>query len=376
MDDVTETTQRIARLTPLADVLARIDAQVKPVAPRVVALAEAAGRVLAGDVIAGPRPPVAVALRDGWALSSEQTTGASSYAPAQLAPATRIDAGEPMPTGADAVAPLDSVIMVGDRAEITAAVGAGEGVLPPGGDIGPQSLLARAGARLTRLRAGVLAAAGVRRVAIHEPLVRLVRARPGGDPVIDAGMDLVAGEITAAGGCVLRGDANAAPAGLEQALADQAASAIVAIGGTGAGRHDGSIFALARLGRVEAHGIALSPGETAALGFVGARPVLLLPGRIDATLAAWLAVGRHLQARLSAHTEAEPARKLKLGRKVASALGLAELVPVRVADGMAEPIASGYVPLSALLEADGWILVPPLSEGYPPGAEVVVRPWL
>jgi molybdopterin biosynthesis enzyme len=37
---------------------------------------------------------------------------------------------------------------------------------------------------------------------------------------------------------------------------------------------------LARLGQVEAHGIAVSPGETAAFGFAGARPVLLIPGRL------------------------------------------------------------------------------------------------
>jgi molybdopterin molybdotransferase len=50
-------------------------------------------------------------------------------------------------------------------------------------------------------------------------------------------------------------------------------------------------------------------------------------------------------------------------------------VPVRTYDGGAEPIASGYVPLSALAQADGWVFVPADSEGYPPGAEVVIRPW-
>jgi molybdopterin biosynthesis enzyme len=66
---------------------------------------------------------------------------------------------------------------------------------------------------------------------------------------------------------------------------------------------------------------------------------------------------------------------MSLARKVASTLGLAELVPVRIRDGAVEPIGSGYVPLSALAEADGWILVPADSEGYPPGAEVVIRTW-
>ena len=31
--------------------------------------------------------------------------------------------------------------------------------------------------------------------------------------------------------------------------------------------------------------------------------------------------------------------------------------------------------MQALARAEGWILVPADSEGYPPGARVVVRPW-
>ena len=45
--------------------------------------------------------------------------------------------------------------------------------------------------------------------------------------------------------------------------------------------------------------IAVSPGETAAFGFVGTRPVLLMPGRLDSALAIWLLIGRHIIAKLS-----------------------------------------------------------------------------
>src|SRR5437588_7820661 len=89
------TTQRIARLTPLDEVLARIDALIEPVAPREVAMAVACGRILAADVIVPGHPQVPLALRDGWAVSSDLTTDASSYAPAPLRVAIRIDAGEP-----------------------------------------------------------------------------------------------------------------------------------------------------------------------------------------------------------------------------------------------------------------------------------------
>jgi molybdopterin molybdotransferase len=158
-------------------------------------------------------------------------------------------------------------------------------------------------------------------------------------------------------------------------LRDESAQAVIAIGGTGAGRNDASVFVLARLGRVEAHGIALSPGATAAFGMIGTRPVLLLPGRVDAALAVWLLLGQRMLARLTGSREAPAAVSARLTRKVASNLWLAELIPVRLRDGEAEPLGSGYLPLQTLARADGWILVPPDREGHPAGAGVMVRAW-
>ena len=201
-----------------------------------------------------------------------------------------------------------------------------------------------------------------------------MRTRPAGDAVLDAICALVASAIGSTGAVVLDQRADVA-LDLPTALRREDADAVIAVGGTGSGRRDRSVQSLAAAGRVEAHGIAISPGETAAFGVVGSRPVLLLPGRLDAALAAWLLLGRQMLARLSGSIEDEPATKARLTRKIASTLGLAEVVPVRTYDGGAEPIASGYVPLSALAQADGWVFVPADSEGYPPGAEVVIRPW-
>jgi molybdopterin molybdotransferase len=152
------------------------------------------------------------------------------------------------------------------------------------------------------------------------------------------------------------------------------ADMVVAYGSPLSGSADVSVRMLARAGEVAVHGIAISPGETAAFGFVAGRPVLLVPGRIDAAFAVWHLLGARILARLAGYIEDVPVVKAPLARKVSSSLGLAELVPVRLRDRKAEPIASGYLPLSALAQADGWILIPPESEGYPPGAEVVIRP--
>jgi molybdopterin molybdotransferase len=369
--------QRIARLTPVSDVLERIDALVRPVTPRAAPRHLAIGRTLAEDVVAqAGLPAVARALRDGFAVRAEATTDASAYAPAPLSAPHRVDVGDLLPAGTDAIAPVDAIAIRDNRCEALTPITPGEGVLEPEGDVRRGAILRRAGERLRGVDDAVLAIAGIDSVVVREPRIRVTSGRAGGDAVLDAACALIARAIVAAGGAV----SEASGPGLQAAdfatvLGDASPDAIIAIGGTGSGSTDRAVRTLRRLGRVEAHGFALAPGETAALGFVGSRSVLLLPGRVDAALAVWLTVGRHLLARLAGGSEDTPTTNASLVRKVASPLGLSEVVPVRVHDGVAEPLASGYWPLGIIAQADGWILVPPESEGYPAGAEVVVRSW-
>ena len=115
--------QRIVRLTPLHAVLACIQSRVTPVAPRRSALAFAQGATLAEDVVSAERPQRAIALRDGFAVEAAAIADAGPYMPVPLTLiARRIDAGDALPSGTDAVAPLDAIALRGDRAEAVAAV--------------------------------------------------------------------------------------------------------------------------------------------------------------------------------------------------------------------------------------------------------------
>src|SRR5258707_275613 len=115
--------------------------------------------------------------------------------------------------------------------------------------------------------------------------LRIVPARPDHDPVIAAIVSLLAHAVEAAGGAVITApDAN----GLEGALGAAGADAVMVVGGSGSGRRDRSVQTLARRGRVAFHGVGLMPGETAAFGTIAERPVLVVPGRLDAAPAAWL----------------------------------------------------------------------------------------
>ncbi len=370
----TETLQLIARLTPLADVLALIAAEVSPVTPRTLDLDAAAGRTLASDVTAPARPSNPIALADGWALAADLTLGAGGYAPAMLARVpTRVETGQAMPPGTDSVAPFDAVKADNGHAEALATVNPGDGMLAAGGDCDPAIPLRRAGERLRLADVAGFAAAGIARIIVREPRLRVLPLR--GSAIVEAAARLVAGDITRRGG-IARVDK--APRGLEVAMGAETADAIVAIGGTGSGRNDASVHLLAREGRLAVHGIALAPGETAAFGYAGTRAVLLLPGRLDAALAVWLTVGRRLLEQLAGGRRREERQTLTLARKVSSTVGLAELVPVRrSAENPAEvePLATRYLPLSSITRADGYILVPAESEGHAAGSAVQVHPW-
>jgi molybdopterin molybdotransferase len=351
MTAASETIQTIGRLTPLAEVLALIDREVKPVAPCGVPLNDAMNCILAADVVASAQPAVPLALTDGWALNADLTRDAGGYAPAPLpqVPA-RVEAGQAMPAGTDCVGPFDTVKLMQAGAEALAAVNPGDGVLPAGGDCDASVPMRRAGERLRAIDLAALAGAGVSEVSVRRPRLRIVPVRT--DTIIANAARLIATDAARCGGAP-----DKVSGGLSETFSDESADAIVAIGGTGSGRNDTGVQTLARAGKVVVHGVALTPGETAAFGFVETRPVLLLPGRLDAALAVWLTIGRRMLERLAAGASNEPAETLTLSRKVASTVGLAEVIPLRRLGGAAEPLATKYLSLSALTRSDGWILV-------------------
>jgi molybdopterin biosynthesis enzyme len=129
------------------------------------------------------------------------------------------------------------------------------------------------------------------------------------------------------------------------------------------------VTALARRGDVIAHGIALQPGRTAAVGRLGQVPVIALPGAPDHAIAAWLALVLPLVDRLSAR---RPRRQLTLplARKIASSVGIAEIALLAEEHRAWMPLAVGEWPLQAVARADAWLLIPASDEGFAAGTPV------
>jgi molybdopterin molybdotransferase len=371
--------QRITRLLALTDALACIEDRVSAIAPQAVPAAEAGGRTLAVDIIAADlRPSAAVALRDGWAVRSEETLDAGSYGAAKLSAHLAVEVGDLLPAFADAVSPSDGVSVRATDAEAVITVAPGEGLLPPGGDHAPSQRLLAAGQPLSRTDLALLRIVGKDEVSVREPRVAIIPARHG-DGILDTIATLVGEMIAADGGIALpRGEGE----DLDSLLSGAKADAMIVVGGSGMGARDRSIATLARLGELVFHGVGLAPGETTAFGMIGDRPVLIVPGRLDAALAAWLMLGRALLARLSARRSDDLTSVGAwagtwvgpLARKITSTVGMTDIVLVRRDNNKVVPLASGYLSLLALAQADGWLAVPADWEGIPADTKVAVRP--
>jgi molybdopterin molybdotransferase len=380
--------------------VAWIDGWAAAVAPEDVPLAHAAGRVLARGVEAAlDLPPFDRAAADGFALRADETVGASAYNPLpfRLGPgsvdvavggAAAVESGDPLPAGADAVVRLEHAMPDTPGAvAVIAPVFAGSEVERQGSYAARGSALLPAGRRLDASAIGLLASAGLERISVvGRPRVRCVLAAgrlvdaaraPAPGEVYDANGPLLAALVERDGGAIVeQRRVERSRAALREALASPGADIVLVAGGSGRGSGDHAAAALAEAGEVAVHGVALRPGETAGAGRLAGVPVFLLPGSPAACLWAYeLLAGRAVRL-MAGHSPELPylAEVLRTARKIVSEIGTAEICPVqRTGGGEVEPLPSfAEAGLAAAAHADGFVLVPEASEGYPHGALVTV----
>jgi molybdopterin molybdotransferase len=380
----------------LEQAAAWIDANVQRLGAEDVPLPALAGRVLAAEIVAtSDEPACARAAIDGFAVRADETVGASTYNPlafrivgpdAPVPPqgVARLNAGDPLPPGTDAVVPFDHVHVAGTgTCEIIEATPPGHDVEPARSEFARGTQVASAGRVVTPADLGLLALAGVASAsAVRRPRVELVltgrdvapnagRARDTDGPVLRALIERDGGDVADTRRI---GRDHAA---LREAFAVPGLDAIIVAGGTGRGPDDATVSTLAELGDAAVRDVALSPGGTAALGRAPNGAVaLLLPGRPAACLWSYELIASRAIRRLAGRDTGLPfaSRTMALARKIVSAIGVTEIFPVsRIDDGRVEPVTTvARDSLMALAEADGFVIVPESSEGFPTGAAVTV----
>ena len=363
-------TQRLPpSLTPLDVALAALLQRIEPVAPAALPLAGALGCVAAGMPPLEAFPPRDIAASDGFALRARDLVGASSYSPLPLMrPPVWVEAGDPMPDDCDCVVDSDSVDQASPVFQVLAEAIPGQGVRRAGGDIAEGSFAITPGQRIRPLDLLAARAAGLERLNVHRPRLRIVNIpATSGDA---ATATLIAESAGAAGAIIVCTEAAARDAAsIAAALDTGACDLLITIGGSGVGHTDATIAALVACGADIAHGIALQPGRTAAVGRIGKIPVVALPGAPDQALAAWWTLALPVLDRLSGLLQRQ-SFTLPLSRKIASSVGLAEIVLLKESAGAWTPLAVGELSLDLIAQADAWLVVPGASEGFAAGTPV------
>lgn len=302
----------------------------------------------------------------------------------------RIMTGAPTPAGSDAVLPAEFVEASSDSAgRVTALspVSPGKNIGRRGEDVTPGTAVLAAGRMLRPQDVGVLSSIGLRDVSvIRRPRVRLVvtgnELLPSGSPprdflITDANGPMLAALAERDGAVVdfpglVRDDADAILAALR---AD--ADVVIVSGGSSVGVEDLAPTLVAAHGELAVHGVAMRPSSPTGLGRIGERLVFLLPGNPVSALCAYdFFAGRAIRV-LGGRPQAWPYRSVRgtLARKISSPVGRLDYARVKIDGSGVEPLAvAGASVLSSTTRADGFVIVPDDSEGFPAGAEVEV--WL
>jgi molybdopterin molybdotransferase len=298
-------------LVPLETARETVLSQIHPLPPIELPLTDAYGCVAATDIKAAiDLPEFASSGMDGYAVRAADVANASPGSPAQLkvvgrslighrpeatvgtGEAVQIATGAPIPSGADAVIPIENAESPDeDLVRLVEAVPAGRHVRPKGEDVQEGTVLVPAGKRLGAPEIGLLANAGVPHPLVH-PRPRVIVLSTGDElipptetpsfgQVRDANAYTLFGALREVGAMpVLAGIVHDDPEALKEAVFSYEiqADAFVSSGGVSVGERDVVKAAFFKHGDIAFSKVAMQPGMPQGFGFIEGKPFFGLPG--------------------------------------------------------------------------------------------------
>jgi len=418
-------------LLPVAEAERLIAERVAPVAgPEVVTLANAAGRVLAEDVVAPvDLPPFDNSAVDGYAVRAADldgerdsrltivdrvAAGHAAKSALKVGQAIRIFTGAPMPTGADTVFMQEDCRLDDGAVIVPLGLKRGANTRLAGEDIRAGAMALPAGRRLAVQHVALAAALGLTTLAVRrrvrvavfstgdeivEPGTKLPRAA-----LYDSNRYLLAGLITRLGGEVtdlgiLKDDRPALSHAIAAAAVDH--DLVLTSGGVSTGEADHMRAALESVGRLVFWRLAIKPGRPVAMGVIrGPHPnpppqagegregadgtaFVGLPGNPVAVFVTFVRVVRPLLLRLSgALPEPLIALPVRSAFPYKKRKGRREYVRVKLrtaSDGVIEAekyAQDGAGVLTSLTETDGLAELDEDVTKVEPGAAIGFHPYV
>ncbi|MGA7995371.1 MAG: gephyrin-like molybdotransferase Glp [Bradyrhizobium sp.] len=370
-----------------------IAARVMPVKEiETVALKQADGRILAGDISAPlPLPPFTNSAVDGYAVRSRDLpkgaeaafavsgriqAGSAATDPIRPGEAIRIFTGAPMPDGADTVFMQEDVRLDGEgRVVLPAGLKPGANVRPAGEDIPIGTAALARGRRLRPQDVALAAAFGLTeidvmrriRVAVFSTGDELVS--PGGRrqpaQLFDSNRVMLMAMLARLG-CevsdlgILRDDRASLAAGLKQVAGHH--DLILTTGGVSTGEEDHVKAAVESAGSLVLWRMAIKPGRPVAMGIISGTPFIGLPGNPVASFVTFVHVVRPTVLALAGATQQRivpmPVRAAFAYRKKIARREYVRVTLRQATDGLLEATKfprEGAGLLSSLVDTDGLV---------------------
>lgn len=314
------------------EALARLLAGIQPLSSEEAPLDQCLDRVLARDAVADiDVPPFTNSAMDGYAVRALDTVGAGTIAPRHLpisgeipagaAPqypltpgtAMRIMTGAPLPSGADAVIPVEQTRITEAGVDLLSEVAPGASVRPAGDDVRRGQRVLASGAWLRPGELGLLATIGHARVPVfRRPRVAIlstgdelvaVDRLPGPGQIRNSNATMLAAQVQRCG-------ATAVSLGLAQDTRESVHAALdagrdcdlyVSSGGVSVGDYDVVKAVLAERGEIEFWRVNMRPGKPVAFGSVDGIPFLGLPGNPVSTFVTFELFARPILRKMAGH---------------------------------------------------------------------------
>jgi molybdopterin molybdotransferase len=373
----------------------------RPLPVEEAGLLEAAGRVLAEDIVADRDcPPVARSVRDGFAVRASGTPGlfevigevraGEAFAGVvQQGQAVEIMTGAPMPAGADAVVMVEHVMRDRDRITTDRALSSGENFNPAGVEARAGDIVVPRGAVVGYAEIAMACTVGRATLQIYaRPHVAILAT---GDELVDIAAAPLPWQVRNSNSWSLAAQVlscNAIPHVLPIARDNYKATRelmeqglehdlLIVSGGVSAGKYDVVESVLADLGaEFFFDRVRMQPGQPVVFGRVREKFFFGLPGNPLSGMVTFETLARAALELISGRTSSTlPLLWSRLGRELRQRTGLTRFVPscLSADGGTVVPAGShGSGDIPAAVRANAWLVTGPDSEHYDASALVRV----
>ncbi len=367
---------------------------------------DAYGRILFNDVYSRiDFPPFDKALKDGFAILSEDSYGASEESPKTLeiidfleagsttdksvekGKCIEISTGAAMPDGANAVVMVEYCEKNDDKVNLFTSATLSQDVAKKGSDIEKGNLILEKGDVLNPGRIGVLLSQGFKSIEVYKkPTVGIIST---GNEITLQGNDLDYGKIYDVNGNMIKADAESCGCDanflgivkddysqvrqkIQESLED--VDVLLCSGGTSAGLGDVIKHVIDELGEVYIHGISVQPGKPTIVGVIDNKLIIGLPGNPVSALMIFNAFISQPLSKLAGISKEFGVKKTygKLTQRVHSPVGRMQYQLVKIDGEDVYPIFKDSGAIFSLSTANGYVKVEKSVELIDEGEEVEV----